>query len=122
MRIIHGPWGYHRNPLTNPFREFKFHLVPLIPYSAIVKTILVRTRIFHIFTRVKNQPLKQLLLLLLGNQPSINGARPAHKQANAQAGLARVPGPSSCPLFRDFHMVYIFANIVCVYHISWRLL
>ena len=29
-------------------------------------------------------------LLLLGNPPSISGARPAHKQANAQAGLARV--------------------------------
>ena len=31
----------------------------LIPYSAIVKTILVRSFIFNIFTRVENQPLKQ---------------------------------------------------------------
>ena len=31
-----------------------------------------------------------LLLLLLGSQPSINEARPPHKQANAQAGLMRL--------------------------------
>ena len=31
----------------------------MIPYSTIAKTILVRSRIFHIFTRVENQPLKQ---------------------------------------------------------------
>ena len=30
------------------FPEFHVHLVPLIPYLAIVKTILVRSLIFHI--------------------------------------------------------------------------
>ena len=40
---------------------FYFQLLPLIPYSAIAKTILVRTLIFHIFTRVENQPLKRQL-------------------------------------------------------------
>ena len=48
---------YHRNPLD---REFQLQIVPLILYSAIGKTILVRSRIFHIFNRVENQPLKQL--------------------------------------------------------------
>ena len=47
-------WGYHRNP----FCEFQLKLVPLIP---IAKTILGRSRIFHIFTRVENQHLKQRL-------------------------------------------------------------
>ena len=42
-----------------PFREFHFHLAPMIPYSAIAKTILVRSIIFLFFTRVENQPLKQ---------------------------------------------------------------
>ena len=32
-----------------------FSLVPLIPYSAITKRILVRSLILHIFTRVENQ-------------------------------------------------------------------
>ena len=54
-------WGYHRKPLDYPFHEFQFPLVPLIPYSAIAKKILVRTLIFHIFTYLKNQPLKQRL-------------------------------------------------------------
>ena len=45
----------------SPFREFQFNLVPLIPYSAIAKTILVRSLIFHIFTSVEYQPLKQRL-------------------------------------------------------------
>ena len=62
-------------------------------------------------------PFKLLLLLLLGNQPSINGGRPVHKQANAQAGLTRISGPSSYPLFSDSHMVCII-EIQCVYHIS----
>ena len=44
-----------------PFHEFHFQLVPLTLYSAIAKTILVRTLTFHIFTRVENQPLKQRL-------------------------------------------------------------
>ena len=48
-----------------------------------------------------------LLLLLLSSQPSINGARPRHKQANAPAGLACVSGPSSCPLFSESRMVCI---------------
>ena len=42
-------------------REFQFQLVPLIPNSAIAKTILVRSVIFHILTRVENQPFKQRL-------------------------------------------------------------
>ena len=52
MRIIQGL-------LAEPFREFHFQLVPLIPYSEITITIL--TIIFHIFTHVENQPLKQQL-------------------------------------------------------------
>ena len=32
----------------------------LIPYSAIAKTILVRSLIFHSLTRVENQPLKNV--------------------------------------------------------------
>ena len=48
---------------TFPFCEFQLQLVPLIPYSAIAKTILVRSRIFHIFTRAENQPIKQRLQL-----------------------------------------------------------
>ena len=52
-------WGYHRKPLDHSFFEFQFHLVPLIPYSAIAKKILVRTLIFHSFTPVENKPSKQ---------------------------------------------------------------
>ena len=52
--------GYGQNPLDYPLREFHFQLVPLIPYSAIPKTIHVRTIMFQIFPRVENQPLKQL--------------------------------------------------------------
>ena len=59
------------------------------------------------FVGFGSMKLLMILLLLLGNQPSINGGRPVHKQANAQAGLARVSGPSSCPLFSDSHMVCI---------------
>ena len=59
MRIIHGGMG--RTLYNIPVHDFHFHLVPLIPYSAIAKTILVRSLIFHIFTRVENQPLKQRL-------------------------------------------------------------
>ena len=33
----------------------------MIPYSAIAYTILISTRIFHIFIRVENEPLKQQL-------------------------------------------------------------
>ena len=44
-----------------PSHEFQFYLVPLNPYLEIVKTILVRSLIFHIFTRVSSQPLKQRL-------------------------------------------------------------
>ena len=50
---------YHRNPLDYLFREFQFHLIPLIPYLALAKIIIVRSLIFHIFTRVENQPCKQ---------------------------------------------------------------
>ena len=46
---------------TISWREFQFQLVPSIPQSAIGKTILVRSRIFYIFTIVENQPLKQQL-------------------------------------------------------------
>ena len=53
-------WGYH---WTIPFHEFQFQLVPLIPYSAITKTILVRFLIFQMFTSVENQPLKRRLKL-----------------------------------------------------------
>ena len=59
-RIINGV--IIRNLLTIPFREFQFQLVPLIPSLATVKTILVRSLIFPIFTRVENQPLKQRLI------------------------------------------------------------
>ena len=52
MRIIHG---------AIPFHEFQVHIVPLIPHSAIAKTIFIRSLIFYIFTRVENQPLKQRL-------------------------------------------------------------
>ena len=43
------------------FHEFQIHLVPLTPYSVIPRTILVRSLIFHIFTRVEYQALKQRL-------------------------------------------------------------
>ena len=48
---------------SRPFlvREFQFHLVPLIPYSAIAKTILVRTLFLNIFMLVNSQPSKQRL-------------------------------------------------------------
>ena len=42
-----------------PFREFHFQLVPLIPYLAIANTILVRSVIFHIFTRVEKRFFKE---------------------------------------------------------------
>ena len=58
MRIIHRG---RQDPLDYSLREIQFQLVPLIPHSAIAKTILVRSLIFHIFTRVENQPLKQRL-------------------------------------------------------------
>ena len=51
--------GIIGNLKTIPFREFQFPLVLLIPYSAIGKTILVRSLSFHIFMHVENQPLKQ---------------------------------------------------------------
>ena len=46
-------WGLYiggniGNLKTIPFCEFQFHLVSLIPYSAIAKTILIRSLIFHI--------------------------------------------------------------------------
>ena len=42
--------------------EFQLHLVSLIPHSAIAKTVLLaRSLIFHIFTRVEIQPIKQRL-------------------------------------------------------------
>ena len=44
MRIILG--GIGRTLKIIPFREFQLHLVPLIPHSAIAKTILIRSRIF----------------------------------------------------------------------------
>ena len=59
MRIIHG--GIIGTLLTIPFCEFQLQLVPLIPCSVIAKTIPVRSRIFHIFTGVENQPLNQRL-------------------------------------------------------------
>ena len=40
LRIIHG--GIIGNRWTIPFHELHFHFVPLIPYSAIPKTVLVR--------------------------------------------------------------------------------
>ena len=55
MRIKH--WGIIGNLYSIPFREFQLQLVPLIPHSAIPKTILVKALIFHIFTRVENKPL-----------------------------------------------------------------
>ena len=59
MRIIHG--GIIGTLYTIPFCEFQLQLVPLIIYSAIAKTILVRSLIFHIFTLLKNRLLKQRL-------------------------------------------------------------
>ena len=56
MRIIHG--GMARTQ-TIPFYEFQLHLVPLIPLSAIAKTVLLRSLSFDIFISVENQPLKQ---------------------------------------------------------------
>ena len=50
LRIIHG------GIIGNPFHKFQFHLVLLMPYSALAKTILVSSLIF---TRVENQPSKQ---------------------------------------------------------------
>ena len=44
-----------------PFHEFQLRSVPLIPHSAIGETVLVRSLLFHILTRVENQPLKQWL-------------------------------------------------------------
>ena len=43
------------------FHEFHFQLVPLNPYSVTAKTILIRSLIIHIFTRVEDQHLKQRL-------------------------------------------------------------
>ena len=58
MRIY--TWGMAGTLLMIPFYEFQLHLVPLIPHSAISKTVLLGTLIYHIiFTRVENQPLKQ---------------------------------------------------------------
>ena len=57
MGIIHG--SIIGNLYTIPYREFQFQLVSLIPHSVITKTILVRFLIFHYFTRVANQSLKQ---------------------------------------------------------------
>ena len=37
------------------------HLVPLIPHSAMDKTVLLIPLFFHIFTRVENQLLKHRL-------------------------------------------------------------
>ena len=54
--------GYVQKPLDyRPFHEFHFHVVLLIPCSAIAKTVIVRSLIFYIFTHVENQPLKQRL-------------------------------------------------------------
>ena len=47
--------------LSPSFCEFQLQLVLLIPYSVIAETILVRSPIFHIFSRVENQPIKQRL-------------------------------------------------------------
>ena len=56
---------YNMGEWAEPSRLSPFmtplHLVPLIPYSAIAKTVLVRSLIFQIFTRVENQPLTQRL-------------------------------------------------------------
>ena len=52
MRIIHG--GMARTRYTIPFHEFRVD-----PPSAIVKTVLLGSIIFHIFTRMENQPLKE---------------------------------------------------------------
>ena len=51
-------WGYGQN---YPISWVQLHLVPLIPHSAIAKTVLVRSRFVFFLTRVKNQPLKQRL-------------------------------------------------------------
>ena len=51
-------WGYGQNPLS--LLQISFSSVDP-SCLAIGKTILVRSLIFHIFTRVENQPLKQRL-------------------------------------------------------------
>ena len=71
MRIIHGGMGR----------------IPLIPYLAIDKRILVRTLIFHIFTCVEIQPLKQRLKqklrIILKNVQNVLFQH-ASKQSNRQ--------------------------------------
>ena len=59
--ILHG--CIDRNLQNIPFHGFHSHLVPLIPYSAITKTALVRIRIFHIFTLVSHT-LKHIFTLV----------------------------------------------------------
>ena len=53
--------GMARTIWTFPIHELQLNLVSLIPHSAIAKTVLHRSLIFHIFTRVENHLLKQRL-------------------------------------------------------------
>ena len=46
--------GFTGKILTIHGHEFHFHLVPLIPYSAIAKTILVRSPIFYLYVCEKS--------------------------------------------------------------------
>ena len=55
---------------VSPFHEFHFHLVPSVDpifSNPIGKTILARSLIFHIYTRVENQHLKQKRHIILTN-------------------------------------------------------
>ena len=59
-------WGFYKGVSLetrklSPSVRFQLHLVQLILHLAITKTILVRSLIIHMFTRVENQPLKPLL-------------------------------------------------------------
>ena len=56
--------GMARTLLIIGFHEFQLHLVPLIPHSTISKTVLLRSLIFHILTRLENQLLKQRRIIL----------------------------------------------------------
>ena len=47
--------------LDYPVSCVPIYLVPFIPHSAIAKTVLLRSLIFHFSTSVENKPLKQRL-------------------------------------------------------------
>ena len=54
-------WGYGQNSLDYPNPWVPFSISSVDPIFSNSKTILVISLIFHIFTRVENQPLKRRL-------------------------------------------------------------